>query len=236
MNIINHIPNSITSLNCLFGAAAIFVATQGEAQMWCGLSGLHWACIFIGIAAVADFLDGFAARVLHAYSNMGKELDSLCDLVSFGVAPAMLLFQALGGASRWLAWCALLIPVFGALRLAKFNIDDRQTTSFIGLPIPANAIFWIGFTALYIDLGQLIPWWLVLLSIVCICYLMVSNLRLYSLKFRSWGFKENVMRYCLLIAATLFVVTSGLSGLLWLILYYIVSGMALNIRMGNSEI
>lgn len=229
-----HIPNAVTSINCLSGVAAIFAASQGESNLWYNISGIHWAFIFIAISALADFLDGFAARALNAYSNLGKELDSLCDLVSFGVAPAMLLFQILGGSSNWLAWCALIIPVCGAVRLAKFNIDDRQVSSFIGLPIPANAIFWIGFTSLYYDLNKAIPEWVTLIAIIGIGFLMISNLRLYSLKFKSWSLKENFMRWCLVFTAILFVGTSGLRGLMWLVLYYITSGVAANLRFRNN--
>ena len=109
------------------------------------MQGYEWAFLFIGLATVFDFCDGLSARLLHAYSALGKELDSLSDLVSFGVAPAALVFNLIQSQTgSWVAFLAFLIAVFGALRLAKFNIDDRQTTSFIGLPIPANAIFWPG--------------------------------------------------------------------------------------------
>lgn len=103
-----------------------------------GLSGYEWAFICIGAAAIFDFCDGASARLLHAYSDLGKELDSLADLVSFGLAPALLMFNTIAIAnndplSPW-AFMSLFIPAMGALRLAKFNIDTRQTTSFIGLP------------------------------------------------------------------------------------------------------
>lgn len=174
--IVKNIPNSITCLNITAGSIAIIFALQGNSEIY-GMAAYNWAYIFIGIAAVMDFLDGFAARLLHAYSELGKELDSLCDAVSFGVAPAMVLFSTLErlGSCEWLRWGALLIPVFGVLRLAKFNIDTRQTTSFIGLPIPANAIFWIGYTALCNETqGYACEWWCVIPVLLLECWLMVS--------------------------------------------------------------
>ena len=217
-----NIPNAITCLNVLAGSIAIVFALR------CGHTGTlpdwQWAALFIGVAAVADFLDGFMARLLHAYSALGKELDSLCDLVSFGVAPAMLMLGVLPqeGAMAYLRYAALLVPVSGALRLARFNIDTRQSTSFIGLPIPANAIFWIGYAALVTDgtafaVNPVV--WVPLLLVEC--WLMLSPLPIFSLKFHSWGVKENLARYLLILGAVLIVVIMGLSGLAWLIVYYL---------------
>ena len=141
----SYIPNTITCLNLLSGCAAVFFAFNLGMETG-SLSPMSWAFIFIGAAAVFDFCDGLSARLLHAYSPVGKELDSLSDLVSFGLAPAFLVMNSMQayGASVWVSAIALFIAVMGALRLAKFNVDTRQATSFIGLPIPANAIFWIG--------------------------------------------------------------------------------------------
>lgn len=228
--ITRNIPNSITCINLLAGCVAIVMALRGS-DMIGGLKAYEWAYIFIGIAAVADFCDGFAARLLKAYSAVGKELDSLCDLISFGVAPAMLMYSTAQecGAPQWLWWCMLVIPVCGALRLARFNVDDRQTTSFIGLPIPANAIFWIGFTTLYRDLYIMSPWF-ILAVVLLESWLMVSPVKLYSLKFKSWGLRENQQRYWLIFAAILFVSVSGLRGLMWTVLYYLASSIAMNYR------
>ena len=146
----NNIPNAITSLNLLCGSMACIAAFSGSEMLCGGLRGYEWAFILIGLSAVADFLDGLVARLLHAVSAIGKELDSLSDLVSFGLAPALILYNLMveQGAGGW-ALVSLLLPVFGALRLARFNVDTNQTTTFTGLPIPANAIFWVGFTAWY---------------------------------------------------------------------------------------
>lgn len=233
MNLITrNIPNTITCINIASGCMAIISAARGESPMW-GLSGLDWAYIFIGIAAVADFLDGFAARLLHAYSNLGKELDSLCDAVSFGVAPAMILYYTLSDTAMqsWTCWLAVLIPIAGVLRLAKFNIDTRQTTSFIGLPIPANAIFWIGFTALCREGAVTMNEWWVLLPVVLIeSWLMVSPLPLFSLKFKSWGWKGNEFRWLLILTAIAFMSTMGTAGFMWLIVAYVALGILDNAR------
>lgn len=225
--IVKNIPNSVTCLNLLSGVMAIICAAKADAPLW-GLSGFGWAYVFVGIAAVADFLDGFMARLLRAYSDMGKELDSLCDCVSFGVAPALLLFYTLRtlGAQEWLQYTSLLIAAAGALRLAKFNVDTRQTTSFIGLPIPANAIFWIGYTALALQGTQYMASpWLLLPVLLVECWLMVSELRLFSLKFKTWGWKGNEFRWLLIITAPVLLLCLGLPGLMWLIVAYILYGL-----------
>lgn len=224
-NITRNIPNSITCLNLLAGICAIICAFRGLEPTW-GLNGIQWGWIFIGMAAVADFLDGFMARLLHAYSAMGKELDSLCDLVSFGVAPALILLNTLNiaYADPWWAYFALLIPAAGALRLAKFNIDDRQTTTFIGLPIPANAIFWIGFSAHYLNSEAPVSdwdWWSYIVPmIVLVSWLMVSNVPMFSLKFKSFGWKGNENRWILIVGAVALIAIFGVPGLVWLIFLY----------------
>lgn len=224
MNIIKrNIPNFITCLNVASGTVAIMLASRGFDHVG-SLLAWQWACIFIGIAAVADFLDGFSARLLNAYSNLGKELDSLCDLVSFGVAPAMVVWKVLleSGAPEWMSWTAILIPVTGALRLAKFNIDTRQSTSFIGLPIPANAIFWIGYAALLAQgVNMLASWPLFILILLIECWLMISPVKLFSLKMHSYGWRGNEARYILIISALVFIFCLGVPGLMWLIVFYV---------------
>lgn len=221
--ITRNIPNAVTCLNVLSGTVAIILGARG-AETLGPLAAWQWAAVCIGIAAVADFLDGFCARMLNAYSNLGKELDSLCDLVSFGVAPAVLLHNVmlLCGAPFWSAWTVVVIPVAGALRLARFNIDTRQSTSFIGLPIPANAIFWIGYCFLAMTPVEtaVMPWFLVPL-ILLESWLMISPLRLFSLKFKTWGWRGNEARYLLVTAAAVFTFCLGASGMMWLIVFYI---------------
>jgi len=224
MNILrNNIPNTITCLNLLSGCLAVVVAFKCYDQVLWGLTGYQWAYIFIALAAVFDFCDGFAARLLHAVSGIGKELDSLCDLVSFGLAPAMVLYNMMlaHDASPW-SLCALLIPIFGALRLAKFNVSTNQTTTFTGLPIPANAIFWIGYTAFYANQPGLLV--LTLVCIVILSLLMVCPLRMFSLKMHNLSVRENWAQFLLVVATVAFVICFGLPGLaLAMALYVILS-------------
>ena len=218
----NNIPNAITSLNLLFGCLACIAAFHCSETM-CGtdLKGYQWAFIFIALAAVADFFDGLVARLLHAVSNIGAELDSLADLVSFGLAPALVLYNIMlqQGAGHW-ALVALILPVFGAIRLARFNVDTNQTTTFTGLPIPANAIFWIGFTSWYATYPT--PLWMVIVLIVALSLLMVCNLRMFSLKMHNLSsLKQNWAQYLQVIATVAFVVLLGLPGLAAAIALYV---------------
>lgn len=211
------------------GCVAIIFALRPDAAP-AGMDHYLWSCIFIGLAAVADFLDGFMARLLRAYSSLGKELDSLCDAVSFGVVPGMLTWSALtdSGASPVVALSAIIIPVAAAVRLGRFNIDDRQTTSFIGLPVPANAIFWIGFTAMMRDGMTLLASPCVIIPvIVAMAWLMNSPLRIFSLKFKSFGWKGNASRWIIIIAAPVLLIILGLPGLMWLILLYMLMSIAI---------
>lgn len=227
LNVIRrNIPNCITCMNILAGLLSIVCSIQGESSLW-GLKGYEWGYIFIGIAAVADFLDGFSARLLHAYSEMGKELDSLSDLVSFGVAPALAVYTCmeLNGA-EWMKWLALIIPVAGALRLARFNVDTRQTENFIGLPIPANALFWIGYTSIVYSGSTLLSTpWIFVIAVLLESWLMVSPLRLFSLKFKTWGWKGNEFRWILILTAIGLIFCMGVEGLMWLIIVYVAYGI-----------
>lgn len=215
------IPNTITCLNLLSGCVAVFFAFNLDMEIG-SLPAMSWAFIFIGAASVFDFCDGFSARLLHAYSPIGKELDSLSDLVSFGLAPAFLVMNAMQtyGSPLWVSAFALLIAVMGALRLAKFNVDTRQATSFIGLPIPANAIFWIG-TLAWIESHTYPGDVAMVIIILAVSLLMVSELKMFSLKFANLSWRENARRYVILAAAVLFVVTEGVSGFAWTIILYI---------------
>lgn len=221
----SNIPNTITCLNLLSGALACIFAFHYAANLG-PLNGCQWAFICIGAAALFDFADGAVARLIGAYSPLGKELDSLADLISFGLAPAMLMFNTIAIAnhnplSPW-AFVSLFIAVMGALRLARFNIDTRQTTSFIGLPIPAGAIFWIGLIA-FIQRHNIYPGnATVALIIILMSLMMVSPLPMFSLKFKNFSIRDNFRRYIIILAAIAFVATVGLSGLAWTIILYII--------------
>jgi len=213
MKIKNHIPNFITSLNLFSGCIAVLLAFQGNYQ---------GAMTAIFLSAVFDFFDGFAARLLKAYSPMGKELDSLADVVSFGVAPGAIVFSLLleTGINEWLPYLAFLIPVFSALRLAKFNIDERQSSSFIGLPTPANAIFWAGMAVSFSGMLVNNVWILVILTLL-FSYLLVAEIPMFSLKFKNIAWSSNQTQYLFLIGCVGILVAFGLNAFAIIIAWYI---------------
>lgn len=174
MNIRRLIPNSITCCNLLCGSIAIYLATQGA---------FVWAFLFILAGAIFDFFDGMSARLLNAPSPIGVELDSLADVITFGLAPSMMLFCCIKPHLGWWAGLALLMAAFSALRLAKFNVDERQHDSFIGLATPANAIFWGGICCLPIEILAFdwIKWTLIGLSLIS-CYLLNAEIPFFSFK------------------------------------------------------
>lgn len=218
--IIAHIPNTITCFNLLSGCFACLFAFGADFKT---------AAIFICLAALFDFMDGFAARLLKAYSPMGKELDSLADLISFGMAPGILILSFAqqiitsdypAFIQEYLPYLAFLIPVFSGLRLAKFNIDTRQSTSFIGLPVPANALFWIGVCFWGLENG-FNPYVLGVLILI-FSYLLVSKLPMFSLKFKDISLHNNYIRYILLLGAIVFIALFGFGGFAAAIVLYIV--------------
>lgn len=214
------LPNTITCLNLLSGCVAIIMSFH-SGEYFGSLTGLEWAYTAIAAAALFDFCDGAAARLLKAFSPLGKDLDSLSDLVSFGVAPAMIMLNvSLSYTSTpWLCYAVLLLPVSGALRLAKFNNDAEQATTFRGLPIPANAIFWIGISAWIQTYGYPGTAVIVILTVL-LSLAMVGNFRMFSLKFKNFALRDNFSRYTIIVAAIIFVALYGLSGLAWTILLY----------------
>lgn len=208
MNLINlinlkHIPNTLTLLNLFCGCLSIVAVFSGQ---------LPTAGFLIFIAAIFDFCDGFAARLLNAYSAIGKELDSLADVVSFGVAPAMIAFRYIFAQSaklpfEELSYLAFVMVLFSALRLAKFNIDTRQTEHFIGMPTPANALFWASLPLTLTDLnkkllGHLAEWlfhpWVLLGLCVLFAALLVLPIPMLSFKFKTTAFKPNWQRFVLI--------------------------------------
>ncbi len=220
--IVKNIPNSITCLNLLSGCFACIFAFQGQ---------YDWVALCIGLSALFDFLDGMAARLLHAYSPLGKELDSLADLISFGLAPGLMVmhlmaynstFHGMAEYQSWWALSALLIPVFSALRLAKFNIDTRQTTSFIGLPVPANALFWIGICQTVLRMESPVCGYAIVALVIIFSLLLVSEIPMFSLKFKNLKWKEHYLRYIIIAVAAICLISLGLAGLAATIGLYIV--------------
>ncbi len=226
------IPNIITLLNLLSGVVVIILCLSFRE--------LEWAAFFIFLGAVFDFFDGLVARALGVTSPIGADLDSLADVVSFGVAPSILLFQATWNISccPWGAGLSLLIGAFAAFRLAKFNNDTRQTTSFIGLPVPANAIFWIGFALSLPMLKELLgAYGLSVLTnffILTIGYLMISEVPMFSFKVKKIGFFELRYQIALIFIAVLSFIFLGYLGLSITILAYILLSV-LQTASGKSK-
>ena len=198
------IPNLITLANLLCGVLASFFAVKGDIQL---------AALFICMGIFFDFFDGLAARMLNVASPLGKELDSLADVVTSGVAPSFILMQMLwdNPVGRWLAYLSLLMPLFAAYRLAKFNLDTRQSHSFLGLPVPANALVWVGLA--------LWNWWPqpnMVFALLLIGFslftniLMVSELPMFSLKvnFKDMSWKTNSIQYIFLMVCAIIIVTT----------------------------
>lgn len=197
------IPNIITSCNLLSGAISTWFAFHGnvEAALF---------CIILG--AAFDFGDGLSARALGVSSPIGKELDSLADNITFGLAPASIVFyqltqltypEAFGGIAEYIPFLAFLIAAFSALRLAKFNLDTRQSDSFIGLPTPANALFWGSLVVGYGEYVNMVPnaYIYIILLIFFSCYILISELPMFALKFKHKGFSEpgNLFRYSIIV-------------------------------------
>ena len=218
--ITRHIPNALTCMNLFSGCIACVMAFHANFEM---------AMLFIVIGAVFDFFDGLAARLLHAYSNIGKDLDSLADDVSFGVAPSLIVFSLfkeinypdyLSFLANWLPYAAFLIAIFSALRLAKFNNDTRQTTSFIGLPVPANALFWASLIAGCKPIASYHP--LLTLALVCLfSWLLVSEIPMFSLKFKNLSWKDNKIAFIFVIISAILLITLKIAGFAAVIVWYI---------------
>lgn len=219
-----HIPNLITCLNLVSGCISIVMALRGHIEI---------AALLIILAAVFDFFDGFSARLLNAKSKIGVDLDSLADLVSFGVAPAMILlvwaetcfFNLAPGLQipivKLLSYIVFLVPALSAIRLAKFNHDVRQTENFIGLATPANALF-LGFLQFAADkLPIFNNYWVVIGTAIIFALLLVSNIPMFSLKFKNFKFKENIARYILLIIGAILLIAFQLGAFPVIILMYI---------------
>jgi len=218
-----HLPNAITCANLFSGCIGIVLAFKGE---------LIAASYAIFLSAIFDFFDGLASRVLKSFSGIGKDLDSLADMVSFGVLPAVIMYQLLLQArqidhiSPYLNFIAFLIPVFSALRLAKFNVDTRQAENFIGLPTPANAILIASFPLIldhhnrYFTPSLQNPYVLSCFIIV-MCLLLVIEVPMMSLKFKNRDFNQNIFRYLLLLFSAILILFFKFAAVPVVILFYI---------------
>ena len=220
-----HIPNTITCLNLISGCIATYFAFQSNYKM---------ALLFIVIGAVFDFFDGMVARLLHVSSPIGKELDSLADDITFGFAPSAIVFSYLSPLTSHLSFLAFIMAAFSALRLAKFNLDERQALGFIGLPTPANALFWgsliVGAgdwmkTAPFVGSNLIL---VILAGVFISCWLLVAEIPMFALKFKTWGWKENEIKYVFLVTCIPLLLLMDISGIAVIIAWYVLLSVVNN--------
>lgn len=219
-----HIPNTITSCNLISGCIATYNAFLGDFEL---------ALLFIIIGAVFDFFDGMSARLLGVSSPIGKELDSLADDVTFGFAPSAIVFSYLSTLNSQLSalsYVAFVMAAFSALRLAKFNLDERQALGFIGLPTPANALFW---GALIVGLQQYDLYfegleWVIIAGTFISCYLLIAEIPMFALKFKHWGFKGNEVKYIFVLSCVPLLLLLGICGFAAIIAWYVVLSVVTN--------
>ena len=253
MSLLKHIPNTITLLNLLSGTIAVIFAVQGNLVM---------AAIFVALGIFFDFFDGLAARMLDVKSELGLQLDSLADMVTSGVVPGIVMFQLFKMAlpeyntqpEAWstgqeiFAWDLPFFALFGLLvtlasgyRLAKFNIDERQTDSFIGLPTPANALLILSLPLILIFQPQeflvaiiLNEWFLVALTLFS-CFMLNAEIPLFALKFKTWSFAENKLRYLFLIFCVILLIFLQFAAIPLIIVSYVIISMISN-RSGKETV
>lgn len=231
------VPNTLTCCNLISGCIATVLAFYGMAT-----EAFWW----IVIGAMFDFFDGFSARALGVLSPIGKELDSLADDITFGLAPSALLYAELTvmehpsflePVSTYLPYVAFLMAAFSALRLAKFNIDPRQTTSFLGVPTPANALFWASLIVAHNDILESSPVMFVVviaLMLLC-CWLMVSELPMFALKFKSREWKGNEVKFSFLALSLLAIMILGFTNSFCVIIpCYVIVSVALHLCKGRK--
>lgn len=239
---IKHIPNFITLLNLFCGSIAVIFAVNGS---------LVTASFFAFMGIFFDFFDGLLARKLDAQSDLGLQLDSLADMVTSGLVPGIVMFQLLSltignlnwvensdewsNSMHWMGFKVQLLPLIGLLitlasayRLAKFNIDDNQTDSFIGLPTPANTLLILSFPLIMEfqnnDIMNSIiinKWFLIAVTLVS-CYLLNANIKLLALKFKTWNFQDNAARYLLIVLAAVLLIVFQFAAIPLIILAYII--------------
>jgi CDP-diacylglycerol--serine O-phosphatidyltransferase len=233
------VPSLFTSLNLVCGIVATYLALEGKIEI---------AFLLIVIAAFFDFIDGFVARLLKVTGDFGKELDSLADLISFGLVPGAMLFFIQkshfpsfdsGDSLSLIQWILLLspilIPVFSALRLAKFNIDERQKSEFIGLPTPANALFFAALCYTFLNkpdhfLNIANQPFILMIAIGFFSYLLVSEVPLFALKFKTFTWNDNSLRYSFLILSLALIIFLGIPGFAGVIVLYVLLSIFRNVK------
>ncbi len=230
--IVRNIPNSITCCNLISGCIATYNAFLGDIRM---------ALLWIIVGAVFDFFDGMSARLLKVSSPIGKELDSLADDITFGFAPSSIIFYELSimeypsellMLKPYLPYFAFVMAAYSALRLAKFNLDERQSLGFIGLPTPANALFWgalfVGAQNFMESTAYMLP--VVLLMICVSCWLLIAEVPMFALKFKQWGWKGNEVKYIFLISCLPLLMIFGITAFSVIIAWYVVLSVVVNLR------
>lgn len=195
-----HIPNALTCANLLSGCIGIVFAFKGD---------LSIAAYAVLVSGIFDFFDGFSARLLNVKSEMGKELDSLADVISFGFLPGVVMFQLITHSNQsttYLPYVAFLITIFSALRLAKFNIDTRQSEDFIGLNTPMNSLFIVSLPFIQHQYPGILDSTLLLIGItILMSWLLVSEIKIYSLKFGTLTWKDNKVKYIFLMVSAVLI-------------------------------
>jgi CDP-diacylglycerol--serine O-phosphatidyltransferase len=211
-----HIPNILTLANLFTGCVGIVYAFNDN---------LAYAAYAIWIAAVFDFFDGFVARLLKVSSPIGKELDSLADMVTFGALPSFILFKMMDGANyEIVAYVAFALALFSALRLAKFNVDTRQSTTFIGMPTPAAAFFVSGLPFWQSVYPEFVSWQIIMVITVVLSLLLVAPIKMLALKFTEYSFSNNWQRYfVILLSVVAFAILGSKSLPIIITLYLIIS-------------
>lgn len=230
--IVRNIPNSITCCNLISGCIATYNAFLGDIRM---------ALLWVIVGAVFDFFDGMSARLLKVSSPIGKELDSLADDITFGFAPSAIIFYELSimeypsellMLKPYLPYFAFVMAAYSALRLAKFNLDERQSLGFIGLPTPANALFWgalfVGAQNFMESTAYMLP--VVLLMICVSCWLLIAEVPMFALKFKQWGWKGNEVKYIFLISCLPLLMIFGITAFSVIIAWYVVLSVVVNLR------
>lgn len=219
-----HIPNLLTISNLICGCIALYFTFHGK---------LVFTAYLIGLAAVFDFMDGAAARLLNVSNPIGKELDSLADMVSFGLVPGSVVFHLLEeGALSQYSFIALVIPIFSAYRLAKFNVDEDQNENFIGLPTPANCLVFISIPlittfnsdstiACLVEIPEILLIITVLLSLA-----LVSKINMFSLKFKNFKYKDNKLRFFLIMMSIILLTWLEFSAIPIIVMLYILMSIA----------
>lgn len=211
-----HIPNAITCANLFSGCIGVVFAFKGDLQT---------AAYFVLLSGIFDFFDGMVARLLNVKSAIGKELDSLADMVSFGFLPGVVMFQLLkvsDFSSPYLPYLGFIITVFSALRLAKFNIDERQTEEFIGLNTPMNTLFIVSLPFIALDYPTVIGSSILLIAITAITsFLLVSEIKIFSLKFSNMTWAKNKFKFIFLILSALLIVFLKFAAIPFVLVLYI---------------